>query len=458
MAVCDTLPTQEAPHSNQAAVKWPIKCRHRKNSQVLAKIYNSEGRSGYRVAWHAAGRRMIKSFQRFAGSSGAREFADQLVKDLAQGSAVPTLTAAEARSALAVRDALENFRHRTGRQITAIQAVTEYLAAAQKLGERSLADAVSGYLSTVATVTRKDVSEAVAEFIAARAEKTKAPEGKRAQLSVSYAYDTGRWLGWFAKMFPAAPVCDLDREHMDLFMKGHSHLGPKSKNHLRATLKMFLRWCVKHDYLSKDHRLLDAPSMEGETLTEGETDFNRPAEFRAMLEAADHVMRPTIALRGLAGVRLSELERLTWADVFDKSSGHITVTGLKAKTRFTRLVEICPALAAWLRPYRGQEGRVWTKSLSNWHSHFGKLRVGLKLHGGQKVPARKNGLRHAFCTYHFALYSDEKYSSAQAGNSVEELHRSYKGLATKKQAQAWFAVKPDKAAPNIVPLVGEGTA
>ena len=438
-------------------MKWPIKCRHRKNGPVLAKIYNSDGRAGYRVAWQAAGRRMIKSFQRFAGPGGAREFADQLVKDLAQGSSVPSLTAAEARSALAVRDALENFRHRTGRQITAIQAVTEYLAATQKLGERSLGDAVAGYLGTVATVTRKDVSEAVAEFIAAREKKTKAVDGKRAQLSVAYAYNTGRWLGWFAKSFPAAPVCDLDREHMDLFMGGRSHLAPKSMNHLRATLKLFLRWCVKHDYLSKDHRLLDAPSMERETLTEGENDFYRPAEFRAMLKAADHAMRPIIALRGLAGVRMSELGRLTWAYVFAKP-GHISVNGVKAKTRSTRLVEICPALAAWLRPYRGQEGPLWSKSRDTWHSQFGKLIVGLKLHGGQNVPSRVNGLRHAFCTYHFALYSDEKYTAKEAGNSPDELHRSYKGLDTKKQAQAWFAIKPDKAAPNIVPLVGEGAA
>ena len=38
------------------------------------------------------------------------------------------------------------------------------------------------------------------------------------------------------------------------------------------------------------------------------------------------------------------------------------------------------------------------------------------------------------------------------------LHGNYKGLATKKEAEAWFAVKPTKTANNIIALpaaVGE---
>jgi hypothetical protein len=56
-------------------------------------------------------------------------------------------------------------------------------------------------------------------------------------------------LAGLKKTFPATAVCDLTKEHLDLFMAGRSHLAAKSKNHLRATVKMFLNWCIKKDYL-----------------------------------------------------------------------------------------------------------------------------------------------------------------------------------------------------------------
>ena len=43
-------------------------------------------------------------------------------------------------------------------------------------------------------------------------------------------------------------------------------LAPKSRNHIRATLAMFFRWAIKNDYLTPNHRLLEAAGMERETV------------------------------------------------------------------------------------------------------------------------------------------------------------------------------------------------
>ena len=99
--------------------------------------------------------------------------------------------------------------------------------------------------------------------------------------------------------------------------------------------------------------------MKRQKADSGETDFFRPAELRAMLEAADDTMRPIIALQGLAGIRLQEAQRLTWQDVFG-TAGHVAISATKSKTRSRRLVEICPALAAWLEPYRQHKGPLWS--------------------------------------------------------------------------------------------------
>jgi hypothetical protein len=346
-------------------MKWPYKVRHRKNGPILARIYKPKTPDknsphpypSYRVAWNAAGKRMVKAFRRFAGKGGAKEFAEQIVKELAQGSQVAALSPGEARNTLAVRDALDAFRRETGKTITPVQAVTEYLAAVRKLGNYSVPEAVTGFLGTVATVKRVDLSAAVEEFIAAREPKTKAKDGRRAQLSTSYTYNTGLWLRNFAAEFSGQALCDFAKELLSLYFsnKKRADLAPKSRNHIRATLAMFFRWAIKNDYLSPNHRLLEAAGMERETAMGANTDFFRPTELRALLESADDTMRSLIALCALAGLRQQEAMRLTWEDVFH-TPGHVEITAAKSKTRSRRLVTMVPALAAWLRPFRGKKG------------------------------------------------------------------------------------------------------
>jgi integrase len=161
-------------------------------------------------------------------------------------------------------------------------------------------------------------------------------------------------------------------------------------------------------------------------------------------EADCRDLLPVLALAGLAGMRFKEITRLVWEDVLGRPE-HIEVKAAKSKTRSRRLIPTCPALAAWLQPYRGRTGPVWTKGYDMLHEDFGALRESLE------IPNRRNGLRHAFVSAHFAAYSDENLTAAQAGNSPAMIHQHYKGLLTKAEGQAWFAVAPEQAA-NVIPL------
>ena len=450
----DTVSTQDSADSPPENVKWPFKVRRRKNGPVLAKIYRPcEGRDSYRVSWSAGGKRLMRSFPRFTGRGGAREFAEKMVESLAAGSQAAALSSSEASFALAVRDALDKFRQETGRSIAPIQAVTEYLDAVRKLGDRTLAQAVTGYLSTVATVTRTDLGTAVEEFLAGQGGKTKAKQGERAQLSPTYAYMTGHFLRRFASVFPGHTVADLTKEHLDLFFtdKIRAELAPKSRNHYRNTIKQFLRWAAKKDYLPTNHRLLEAPGMEHETLTGGDTDLYRPAELQKLLEGADDILRPIIALGGLAGIRVQEALRLSWDDIFGVP-GHIEISATKSKTRSRRLVEIGPALTQWLELYRGRTGAIWSGTFAAYLGRFAKLRNALG------IPPRKNGLRHGFCTFHYALHGNENLTAQQAGNSPAMIHQHYKGLATKTEAEAWFNIRPRHSAELAAMPVAKSTS
>jgi len=427
-------------------VRFPVTIRHRTSK---AKIYAPAGKFAYyRVAYATAGKRKM---QTFAAYSDAKAAAERIVRELANGSQAAALTATQSRDALAAFERLQGFYQASGRRISLLAVVSDFVEAAGKLNGRTLSEAVTGYLRTVVTVKRKDLGEAVAEFLQAEELRTKAKDGQRAQLSAKYAYTRAIRLGKFADTFPGTAVCDLSKEHLDTFIgsleklktktgKSCAATSAKSRNHYRAAVQQFLQWAVRRDYLAPTHRLNEADAMRPEHANTAEVELYTPGEFAALLKNADETLRPVIAIGGLGGLRSAELLRLEWADVW-RVPGHIEITAGKSKTRQRRLVEICPALQAWLEPCRVHKaGKFWPGEERTFLEHYGDLCE------AAKVPRKNNGLRHAFCTYHFALHQNENQTAQQAGNSPAMIHAHYKGLATKADAEKWFNVMPPKSA------------
>ena len=428
-----------APQSRK--VKFPVRVKHRRAEAVIYGRSKSYGY--YRLVYRAAGKRVVRSFPTY---SAARKEADAKVRELSSGNQSAGLSSKEAGDALSIRDALENFRLVTGQRLGALQAVNGYIDAIRLLpAGHNLTDAVRGYLGNVAVVQRKPLAEAVVEFCEARKAQTVALPGKRPALNPTYVADTARQLKDFAGSFPGTAVADLAKTHIDAYLGAFEKVSAKTRNHVRSTLRMFVGWCVRRDYLAANHRLLEADGLRKEPLDTAAIDCYRPNELRALLEGSTGSTRAIIALQALGGLRLQEALRLDWRDVFG-IAGHIEISSSKSKTRQRRLLETCPALEHWLAPYRGSEGAVATQTLSGYTQTFSALRKQLK------IPSRRNGLRHGFVTYHFAMHQNENATAALAGNSPAMIHAHYKGLTTKNEAEKWFSVRPSGAAQNVVVL------
>lgn len=325
---------QKRAESNSRKLKFPVTVKHRK---AEARIYRkTKVYPFYRVCAYVAGKRRMSHF---VTCSEARAAADKLVRDLAAGSQAAALTANQSRDALAALERLEAFRQSTGKRVSLLNAVSEYVEAASKVNGYTVTEAVERYLCTVAMVKRKGVGEAVEEFIKSEEPRTRSNEGERAQLSASYAYTRAIRLRRFAETFQNTAVCDLTKEHLDTFIQSLHEFSAKSRNHYRATVHQFLKWCVRKDYLPVTHRLKEADAMRPEHANNGEVLFYTPKELRALLEAAEGPMRAIVALGGLAGLRTSELLRLDWLDVW-RVAGYVEITSGKSKTRQRRLVEM----------------------------------------------------------------------------------------------------------------------
>ena len=422
-------------------MKFPVTIRHRTSK---AKIYAPGGKFAYyRLAYATAGKRRM---QTFASYSDAKTAAERIVRELADGSQAAALNASQSRDALAALQRLESFRQSTGRAISLLAAVSEFVEASAKLTGRTLGEAVNGYLRSVVSVKRKDIGEAVTEFLESDVPRTKAVNGQRAQLAADYANHRKLQLRKFADTFPNTAVCDLSKQHLDTFIGSLKDFAPKTKNHYRAAVGQFMRWAVRKDYLSVSHRLGEADGLRPEHANTAEISFYTPRELTVLLANADDTLRPVIAVGGLAGLRSKELMRLDWADVW-RVPGHIEITAGKSKTRQRRLVEICPALRAWLEPYRARKtGKFWPGEERTFLEHYGELCA------TAEVTRKTNGLRHSFCSFHFALHANENQTAQQAGNSPQMIHAHYKGLATKTDAKKWFSVLPPKSAKNVIQL------
>ena len=444
LAICTEFAQRKA-RSPDRRVNFPVTVEY---YDQRAKIYKpAKGFSFYRVAFRVAGKRRMLTF----GTYGkAKKAAEDKVKELHKGQQSSALTATQTRDSLVALERLQDFYQSSGRRVSLLAAVSEFVEASGKLHGRTMGEAVEGYLRNVASVKRKDIKEAVAEFLQADAPRTKALGGQRAQLSAKYAYNRRLQLDRFAATFPGTAICDLSKDHLDTFIGSLGEFSAKSRNHYRAAIRQFLQWAVRKDYLTPMHRLLEADAMRHEHANNAPADLYTPQEFAALLAATKNDLRPLrsiIAIGGLAGLRTSELLRLDWADVW-RVPGHIEITAGKAKTRQRRLVEICPALAAWLEPFRMlKTGSLWPGHEVTFQQHFVELcqHATVKNKGKQIPVIRKtNGLRHAFCSFHYALYADENKTAQQAGNSPAMIHAHYKGLATKDEAKKWFSVFPTK--------------
>ena len=443
---CDTETTQKTSQSGEEQMRFPKRIRHR--GQVLATIYaKTKAFPAYRLAWRVTGKRRMERFQTY---SEAKRRADALVKELDKDSQTAAMTAGQAADAMTALELLRGFYRDTGHNVSLKRAVAEYVEAARHLSGHTLAEAVEGYMTNIVSVKRKDLAEAVEEFIQTDEPRTKATDGQRAQLSSEYTRIRALRLRRFAHALPGHAVCDLSNQHLDAFFQGMPDASPKARNHHRAGIKQFIQWSVRNDYLAPSNRLLEADSLRMEHANNGDIGIYTPNEFRALLETAEDSLKPLIAIGGLCGLRTAELLRLEWEDVW-RVEGHIEISQTKSKTRLRRLVAICPALAEWLRPYHSYSGKLWKLSENCFHARCAEM---CKAAG---VKRKDNGLRHAFCSFHFALHANENQTAQQAGNSPAMVHQHYKGLATKAEGEAWFNVQPHRAA-NIVPLTAKSAA
>jgi len=124
------------------------------------------------------------------------------------------------------------------------------------------------------------------------------------------------------------------------------------------------------------------------------------------------------------------------------------VASHKTKTARRRLVRIEPNLAAWLAPFGGRSGKVWSDKANYRHATSALARE-----LGQKWP--QNGLRHSFASYHLAKFQNANQLALELGHTTTRLiFEHYRELVRPEAALTYWSIRPPGMPANVVAIGG----
>ena len=274
-------------------------------------------------------------------------------------------------------------------------------------------------------------------------------------------------VGFLAKAHADKLVSDVLADHLRdiVFKSGRTAV---SNDNVRRALSSFFTWATEHKYCPSNPMLEIKPVKterdEPETLS--------VAQVRNLIEQATvfkgGVILPYIALGLFAGIRPTELARITW-DSIDLEVGTITIGAKMAKMRQRRIVDmVCLTrkdkegkeqtlsanLIAWLLPHAVKKTPIRGV---NWRKDFDavKLAAGWGTESEQHPhvkPWTQDIMRHTAISNHLAYFQHEGKTAAWAGNSPDIIQRHYKGLVKQSEALEFWGITAAQCENKVLKL------
>lgn len=274
---------------------------------------------------------------------------------------------------------------------------------------------------------------------------------ERAGCSVRYLRQLGVSLGSLARWRPMAMMDEIEREDVARWLEAGGW-SPKTRNGYLGDVRACFEWAVREGLCAVNpaREIPKAKLGDGEigTLTVGQCEVL----LRGALEKPE--MMGFVVLGLFGGLRPAEIQRLDWSAV-DVEEGTVIVAGAQAKTRRRRVVDLSTNAVEWLNTLKREQqtgpicGRYWDARWRMFRRSMGWA-VGSGERGVKEVRVPPvhgewphNALRHTYASMHYAMWQDEAKLQAQMGHeSAAMLHRHYRALKTRKEAERFWALRP----------------
>jgi integrase len=327
--------------------------------------------------------------------------------------------------------------------------MAEFLVAKEKLRMAGTAVSISEAVEFYLTHARRMrevvmVTEAVGRF-----RDAKDAEG----CSARYYRQLGVSLGALGRWLPERGMHEVRREEIETWLRG-SGWAAKTRNNYLGDVRALFSWAMKEGFCSMN----PAEGIAKARLSEEEIGTLSVGQCEVLLRGA--LLKPEmmgfVVLGLFGGLRPAEIQRLSW-DAVDLREGTVIVAGSQAKTRRRRVVDLSEYALEWLRAGMPASlragmicGRYWDARWRMFRRSLGWA-VGSEEKGIVEVRVKPihgawphNALRHTYASMHYAMFENEAKLQAQMGHeSASMLHRHYRALKTRKEAERFWGLKPE---------------
>ena len=311
----------------------------------------------------------------------------------------------------------------------------------------TLSQATDFYLAHLeSTIKSVSVADAVAAVL-------KVKEG--AGMSDLYLRDLKWRLGRLSQAFPDKRLSEISTDDIQGFLDGLG-VGAVTRNTFRRDIRTLWGYAAKRNWA----RMEVAANTEAAKATQKKPDIFTPHQVAALLSAdQDDDLLAFHAIGLFAGLRVSEINRLSWDDV-DLTGGFIHVSAANSKTRTRRLVPIQENLKAWLEPIAKTKGPIINGTVNpktvrprSAGGTFGKTgepgtfrrrhAAVIKAAGLTKWPV--NVMRHSFVSYRLAETQDAGKTALESGHDQAILFAHYRELVKPQAAKLYWSISPSQA-------------
>jgi integrase len=285
--------------------------------------------------------------------------------------------------------------------------------------------------ASMAKFVYKTCREIIDELLAAK---------KAEAAGVRWVDDLESRLDKFEKDFQC-PLANITESDIRTWLT-RLNLSKRSFNNYRTALLTMVSFARERKYLGPEWDAMT--TIKPFRLVKPVEEIYTPEQICSLLFTAEKFYPqhlPTLAIMAFAGCRHCELQDagdvLDWKDVHFKTAKiHISESVAKSNTG-RRYVPMQPNLVAWVQAYAKLRGPV---------CEVGNLTNALRrIAQKAEVPFKRNGLRNSFISYRCAATQNVPQVATEAGNSVSEIHKSYRRELTQEDGLRWFTIMPTRA-------------
>jgi integrase len=261
------------------------------------------------------------------------------------------------------------------------------------------------------------------------------------KLAKDYVYRLKQCLDLLTDQYGSTQVNELKMEELKDWLDSQSWAPSTRKPH-ESSLRMFFTWCFNEEYTTqnptnrlqltkiiKDDVRIMSPFVVGDLL-------NLAAEKGYWRILFSRVITFFI------GFRRSETAKFSWGDFRWHTNDLVSLMSHNKGRTSRRVNKIPPNARQWLLLCKANKVELPLK-ITTLTTEWNRLLAAYKKQN-PGFDYKQNTCRHCFTGYDLAMHNSASATAKRMGNTEKIVLNTYNEIATKKDAEIYWAIEPDK--------------